>query len=236
MTDGAGNKSQLLGFALLRDLETMLGNGQIAGFLEDYAALTGYDSRFQHLYHATGGRVDLAHETHRVAMVNWLRAWGCRHLRRVDPYETGDVVRAWWEKWGAELPGPGTSVTGLDVDVLSAVEQAYDALRTERAAGVPVGDQRVDVVFGDTAAAKTLFAMRPAAFLPWDEPIRLAFGWWGGGAAYVELLRLAASTLGGLSARLNVPVGELPELLGRPQSSPPKLVDEYLWVRVTKST
>ncbi|MGH3224353.1 MAG: hypothetical protein ACRDPY_37665 [Streptosporangiaceae bacterium] len=90
------------------------------------------------------------------------------------------------------------------------------------------------VVFGDTAAAKVMFATRPQVFLPWDDPIRLAFGWQGGGAAYVKLLRLSASALNGLARRLGVPVGGLPMILGRPESSPPKLVDEFLWVRITK--
>ncbi len=52
-------------------------------------------------------------------------------------------------------------------------------------------------------------------------------------AACERLLRLSAAALDGL-ARLTVPVSELPELLGRPWSSPPKLVDEFLWIRVTR--
>jgi len=43
-----------------------------------------------------------------------------------------------------------------------------------------------------------------------------------------RLLRLAAAALDGLARRLAVPVTDLPAVLGRPGSSPPKLVDEFL--------
>jgi hypothetical protein len=43
-----------------------------------------------------------------------------------------------------------------------------------------------------------------------------------------------ASTLRELAAEAGIPVGGLPELVGRPNSSPPKLVDEYNWVVMTK--
>jgi hypothetical protein len=96
-------------------------------------------------------------------------------------------------------------------------------------------NREVSVVFGDTAAAKTLFVLRPRVFPPWDDPIRLAFGWQtGGGAAYAEFLRLTAEALRELAERLSTEVSELPSHLGRSPSSPPKLVDEYLWVRVTR--
>jgi len=79
-----------------------------------------------------------------------------------------------------------------------------------------------------------MFAVRPRAFVPWDTPIRAAFRWPGRGSAYVKLLRLSAETLEGLARRFTVPVGELPAFFGRPGSPPPKLVGEYLWIRVRK--
>ncbi len=85
--------------------------------------------------------------------------------------------------------------------------------------------------FGETAAAKALFAIRPLAFPPWDEPIRAALGL-GGDAGYRSYLEQVAGALRGLAARLEVPVSAVPAALGRPGSSPPKLVDEYLWMAV----
>jgi hypothetical protein len=107
-------------------------------------------------------------------------------------------------------------------------------MRCAPAAGRTLKGREAVVIFGDTAAAKTMFAARPQAFLPWDDPIRLTFGWPGGGAAYVELLRLSAAALNGMSHRLAVPVGDLSKILRRPDSSPPKMIDEFLWIRITK--
>jgi hypothetical protein len=138
------------------------------------------------------------------------------------------------EQWSEHLPSEHTTLTELRDAQLLVVEQAYDALRAAPAAGRSLKGREIDVVFGDTAAAKVMFAARPQVFMPWDDPIRLAFGWWGGGAAYVQLLRLASSALEGLASRLAESVADVPEALGRPESSPPKLVDEYLWTRITK--
>jgi hypothetical protein len=109
-------------------------------------------------------------------------------------------------------------------------------LRASPAAARSVNGRDIAVTFGDTAAAKAMFAIRPQVYLPWDAAIRHTLGWPGGGAAYARLLRLAAAALDGLAGRLAVPVGDLPQLLGRPGSSPPKLVDEFLWIRVAKGS
>jgi hypothetical protein len=143
-------------------------------------------------------------------------------------------LNLWWDEWGEALPAQETALTDLTDSGLLVVEQAYGALRAAPAAGRSRKDREIEVVFGDTAAAKVMFAVRPNAFLPWDDPIRLAFGWSGGGAAYVELLRLSASALSGLAHRLSTSVSGLPGILHRPESSPPKLVYEFLWIRITK--
>jgi hypothetical protein len=159
---------------------------------------------------------------------------GCRHLRRTDTQRTVDALGLWWESWHEQLPGQQAPLTALGAPELIVIQQAYDALRTALAASRTLNGREIRVTFGDTAAAKTMFAARPQVFLPWDDPIRRAFGWPGGGAAYVELLRLPAAALNGVAHRLAVPVGDLPEILQRPGSPPPKLVDEYLWIRITK--
>jgi hypothetical protein len=223
-----------LGIAILDDFRANLSEEEIASYLADYATETSYDVSFRLLTRSTGNQLDLRRETHRVAAINWLRAWGCRHLRRTDTYRTAEALRLWWDEWGEALPGPEAALTDLTDPGLVIIEQAYDALRSAPAAGRNRKGREIDVHFGDTAAAKVMFAARPTVFLPWDDPIRLAFGWRGGGATYVELLRLSASALDGLARRLAVSVSDLPQILHRPDSSPPKLVDEFLWVRITK--
>jgi hypothetical protein len=233
--DVAGHGGEMtLGVSVLEEFRAKVGRDDIARHLAGFGALAGYDASSRRLADVTGGHVDLAVEDHRVALIVWLRAWGCRHLRRTDTARTAEALRTWWEAWGARLPGQQAALTVLSEAELTVAGQAYEALRTAQAAGRNVKGREVHVTFGDTAAAKAMFAIRPRSFLPWDEPIRLAFGRPGGGDAYVKLLRLSAAALDGLAWRLAVPVSELPAILGRPESPPPKLVDEYLWIRITR--
>jgi hypothetical protein len=222
-----------LGPGVLDELRATMSRDEIARHLAAFGAVT-VDAATRRLVSATGGQVDLDLAAHRAAAITWLRSWGCRHLRRADTARTDEAVRAWWAGWGPFLPGEHASLTGLTEDELATTGRAYAALRAAPAASRSVQGREVDVAFGDTATGKLLFAIRPLAFPPWDELIRLAFGKPGGSAAYVRLLRLSAAALEGLAERLSVPVGELPALLGRPASTPPKLVDEFLLVRLPR--
>jgi hypothetical protein len=132
------------------------------------------------------------------------------------------------------LPDRATTVTELGPGQLGDVARAYDALSTAVAAGRRSRDGEVAVTFGHTATAKAFFALRPQAFAPWDEPIRLAFGPRTSGVDYSGYLRHTAAALRSLSVRLGVDVVELPALCGRPGSTPAKMVDEYLWIRITR--
>jgi hypothetical protein len=229
---GPDNGERSLGASLLDDLRANLSRDEVARYLADFAAAARVDASSRKLAEATGGHVDLATPAHREAAITWLRAWGCRHLRRADTPRTSEALRTWWAAWGARLPGGQQTLTGLSGAEMITAGRAYDALRARPAARRSVQGRDVDVAFGDTATAKLLFTLRPQVFPPWDEAIRLAFGRPGGGDAYARLLRLSAAALDGLARRLAVPVGGLPEILGRPGSSPPKLVDEYLLIRI----
>lgn len=222
------------GARILEQLRTTTGRAQLAGWLAEFGPGTRVDNASRRLAERTGDQIDLANEDHRLALIIWLRAWGCRHLRRADTAMTSGALRGWWEEWGSRLPGGQDSLTGLDEEELLLAGEAYEALRDQRAARRGVKDTEVDVSFGDTAAAKALFALRPRVFPPWDEVIRSSFGRPGGGAAYVRMLRLSAAALDGVARRLEVAVGDLPGVLGRPAATPPKLIDELLLVRVSR--
>jgi hypothetical protein len=223
-----------LGVTVLDELRTDMSVADIASNLADFGPTTP-DGASRRLRAATGGQVDLNDAAHRLAAITWLRAWGCRHLRRADTARTDEALRTWWTTWNGRLPGGQATLTGLGEGDLVSAGLAYDALRAAPAARRNVQGSDVDVAFGDTATAKLLFAVRPQVFPPWDEAIRLAFGKPGGSAAYVRLLRLSAAALNGLAGRLAVPVSGLPEVLGRPESTPPKIVDEFLLIRLAQS-
>lgn len=212
-----------------------MGLDDIARYLAEFGAAAGAEASTRRLISATGGHVDLRLPAHRVALIEWLRAWGNRHLRRADTARTADSLGLWWEAWATYLPDEQMALTDLSQPERLAVGQAYDALRVAPAAARNVNGRDVDVSFGDTATAKALYAIRPQALVPWDEAIRLAFGRPGHGAAYARLLQLSAEALDGLARRLSASVSDVPALLGRPGSSPPKLVDEFLWIRITEA-
>ena len=85
------------------------------------------------------------------------------------------------------------------------------------------------VTYHDTGASKTLFALRPNVAAPWDEKIRVGL-WSRGIRSYQDFLGDVAEHLRSLAREAGVEVRELPRLVGRPRSSPPKLIDEYNWV------
>src|SRR5690349_7066952 len=141
--------------------------------------------------------------------MRWLRRWGCRHLRRDDNALASEALLEWADEWQAKLPAPGVTLDRLGDGALDALAAAYAAL-AEHPAGFRAGRREpIPVRFGATAAAKALYALRPDACPPWDEPIRAHFGWDGSAASY----RAA---------------------LDRAESSPPRLVDEHDWLRITR--
>ena len=164
-----------LGQNMLDELAAKIDREHLKSTLHDYAVVTNYDASLHELLHVTGGAADLSQQAHRTAALGWLRAWGCRHLRRADEERTSEVLRHWWDEWAASLPSPDLEITSLTSAALLDIENAYDSLATQRAAGRAVqgAEEEVEVTFGDTATAKTLFAVRPRAFPPWDEPIGL---------------------------------------------------------------
>jgi hypothetical protein len=236
MPDGTRHgRERLSGLQILAQLRVSLSRDDIARDLADYGAVTGHDASLRRFHQSTGGRVDLRLEPHRVATVSWLRAWGCGHLRRADTGRTAAALRGWWNNWSAHLPAEHATLPELAEAVLIDSGRAYDALRLAPAARRNLRAGEVDIAFGPAAAAKVMFAVRPQAFLPWETPIRRAFGWSDGSDAYLSWLRLSAENLEGLARRLRVAISDLPAVLGRPESSPPKLIHEYLWIRVAKA-
>ena len=222
------------GLAAILDLERGLDIEGFAGYLRLYERETGYDRSLLELRSATGAAADPSNPHDVERLLGWLRSWGCRHLRKADESRTSATVIAWAERWLARLPEPGAGLVDLPTDTVTFAAIAFGEL-AESAAASRVRANKVDIVrFGPTAAAKALYAIRPNAFAPWDEPIRQALGLGENDAAYRAYLGIVARALTTLSERARAEVDELPSLLDRPNSSPPKLIDEYLWIRITR--
>jgi hypothetical protein len=199
-----------------------------------YAHFTDYDESLDQLRMGCP-ELDPFNSIHRAALFVWLNAWGCRQFAKEYHLMASASLAKWAATWFARLPGPDMALTDMSREQLAFCAQAYEALRDSRASV----KQRATgpefyVTFGATGAAKILFALRPNAFAPWDDPIRAARGWGLDAGSFQSYLTDAASQLRALAAEANVTVSALPALVGRPSSTPPKLIDEYNWVVLTR--
>jgi hypothetical protein len=216
------------------DLRDRSSLKDIRATLAGFSALVGDDRRTNELRAATGGRVDLSLPAHRDALLAWLRQWGCRHLRTADNARSSRALLAWWKRHASDIPAAGATLHGMGGAAFAKAGRAHADLAGRPAARRRHGDGEVDVTFGSTAAAKAMFALRPQAFPPWDEPMRSAFGWTGlDPTDYEAFLDTSKDALDGLARRARVSVAELPEHLGRPDSTPARIVDEFLWMELT---
>ena len=223
------------GWTLLEELGSTLTGDQVAAALRAFAAIAGPETSLAALRDATSPELDLAVRVHREALLRFLRAWGCRHLRRDDTGRSSRALASWWSRFAPPLPPATARLTDLNDEQLASLGQAYAALARSSAALRASSRGDIPVSFGDTAAAKALFAIRPQAVPPWDEPMRRAFGWGRVDAAeYATFLAAVREALDGLAERLRVEPADIPAALDRPASSPVKVVDEFLWVRITR--
>ena len=199
-----------------------------------YGEISGYDASLIELRKL--GSLDYQIPAHRDALFKWLNAWGCRQFRKAEHGTTAThSLVSWAERWMAQLPSAQTNLTDLSEEKLRLCSAAYADLRNRLASHRSPGHgPRVRVTYGPTGAAKTLHAFRPLLFPPWDEPIRAKLALSPSGSDFGNYLRGTSQLLLDLADRAGVPIQALPELVHRPQSSPPKLIDEYFWVILTK--
>lgn len=132
------------------------------------------------------------------------------------------------------MPSESVLLTDLSPAEIRLCAAAYDALHRETASFKTRNGRSFPVTFGSTGAAKTLFALCPNVFLPWDGPFRGHQEVSGDLESFRVYLTDVTEQLRLLASEAGAPVSALPTLVGRPDSSPPKLIDEYNWVTITK--
>jgi hypothetical protein len=190
---------------------------------------------------ALGGAVDVDHlpphadaltARGRDELLRWLRSWGCRHLRVEDSARTSRSLRAWATGWVPALSA--RSLTDLSPRQIERSAAAYEALAIRPAATAARPRGPVVVTFGPTAASKALYALRPRAFPPWDAPMRSALGFGDDADGYARYLELCASGIRATARRAGIEPSALPRALGRPETTAARLIDEYLWLALTR--
>lgn len=199
-----------------------------------YGMITGFDTTLADFRQAVSPAFDPFNDAHRIALIKWLNTWACRQFSIKDRPLASASLAAWAGDWLEQLPGPERHLTELGPSEIRTCYEAFEALCRQTASRRELPNGKVSTVtYGPTGAAKTLFAIRPLAIPPWDEPIRSELEHHGVHSFRAYLDRVA-NQLRELSAEAGVSVSELPALIGRPDSSPPKLIDEYNWIVITK--
>jgi len=97
--------------------------------------------------------------------------------------------------------------------------------------------EHTKVEIGPTGTAKILFALRPNALIPWDEPMRKELTLNGLDSHYEKFLNIVRRHIEELNQACITrghSLSALPQLLNRRTSSLVKLIDEYFWVTISR--
>jgi hypothetical protein len=201
-----------------------------------FVLFAGDDDASVALREATGPELDPSKEQHVGPLLTWLRRWGCRQFALEDEQIAAASLVEWWSTWGERLPAPERTLDEIGDAELDEIAAAYDELRTQQASWQRRRTGPVAKTFGATCAAKTLYAIRPNSCAPWDDAIRKHFGLPVSGEGYrAHLVRVRAELAEALNdVEGDATAADLPRLLGRPDVSAARLVDEHDWVRYAR--
>ncbi len=208
---------------------TTISLGQLAYTCRVYDTMTDYGRSLRSFRQAVDGGLDLADRGHTRALFDWLNAWACRIDTSVLK-PMGEDLAAWFGQHRLELPSVHDRLLGSSDAALEAIIEPFDRL-----SGIKPPDSRRS--FGPTAASKTLFALSPAVFVPWDLLIRQELVRGSSGAAYALFLKRMRDNLGQIAEQCSkggLDLEMLPEMMGRPGSTAAQLIGEYHWVTITR--
>ena len=202
-----------------------------------YDSLTRFNKSLGLLNRDTGGSIDLSNPTHRAFLLKWLNDWGCRHLPKDQHKVASSSILNWHQANGASFFPKNTPLWDLGDHELEVAANAYGSLKNSTGAWQDRGGRRLEVHIGETAASKILFAIRPKALMPWDDAMRTYFKCDGSPASYsgyLKKIRKLTSHIKVLCRNKGFQINDLPKELGRPDSTVLALVNEYIWITVTK--
>ncbi|GAA1223290.1 hypothetical protein GCM10009665_11950 [Kitasatospora nipponensis] len=198
---------------------------QLRAAAEVFNSYGTVDAGWQRWLAGTASAPDLSRPEHRQELHRWLNSWGCRlrYPREGEPDVLGTGLAAWWQRHAAALPSCSLSeLTDAQIALLAA---AYAEL-----AALPSSGART---LGPTAAAKALYALRPAAVMPWDAAIAAALHGGRDGAAFDRHLRCGRAWARAVVTESGLDERRLPAEVGRPTVALAKVLDDYLYVTIT---
>ena len=202
-----------------------------------YDSLTPFNPSLGRLDEATSNSIDLTNREHRLSLLKWLNEWGCRNLPKEQHDVASNSILKWYQVHGASLFTKEKSLWDLVDGELEIAARSYGSLKDGTGAWRVRGRSKRKVHIGPTAASKVLFAIRPKALMPWDEAMRISFDCDGSPESYFKyLIEIRDLTLhiGDLCRNKGFQIEDLPLRLRRSNSTVLALVNEYIWVTVTR--
>ncbi len=173
-----------------------------------------------------------------IALIEWLRSWGCRQFKKTDEEISINGFMKWYGIHESKLPSPDDCLIDHDLSASGRmIVSLFDDLARQRAARKERDGQGIDVRIGPVGAAKTLFALRPNLFSPWDTPIYQTLDLEGDGSGYVGYLLKIQDELKEVKAELLNSGREwdsLSRILQKRHKAYPKVIDEYFWITITR--
>ena len=173
---------------------------------------------------------------HRTALVTWLNKWGCRlaiqHLEA-----TSVAIHDRFKQVNADQLLVSRAVWELTDNDISNAARAYGLLKDKVVAQRDQGTRVSNRKIGPTAASKILFALRPHALMPWDAAMRDDFDCYGSLKSYLKFqteIRNIAWKIQDLCNINGFDISELPAQIERPDSTTLEIINEYIWIKVTK--
>jgi len=216
--------------------------GELAFGCYIYGATTG-DVGYLRFLRDTAPTLDLTKYDHRKSLLKFLNNWGCRQFAKAYHVHAAKQIDRWQHRFAMTLFPITKSLQSLTSADLDLVEEAYNCLvkktagRRKPTSGGKARRGGILVSFGSVGTAKILFALRPHALMPWDDEIRKGLMLENSSGGYRKYLLMSKKWLDDLEKdchKQGFALADLPVKLGRPKSSLPKLIDEYLWVTMTR--
>ena len=182
----------------------------------------------------TNTKLDLTKEADSATVLKFLNDWGCRQFKKDNHKDAAEDLKWWYRKNESSLPSFTQTLSEHSDNKIKSYSKIFDELQYSYASTDKRG---IIKSVGPVGAAKILFALRKQAFPPWDNPIIESLGKSRSGDGYVSYLFYIKEKIAELKRecdRKGINVKIVPKLLERPHASLVKLVDEYLWLTITR--
>lgn len=173
-------------------------------------------------------------EADSIRLLQFLNSWGCRQFIIEQHPQAAERLSAWYFNHEFSLPSHDQLLIDIPEAEIRGYSILFDELMNLRASTNRNG---VNKRFGPVGAAKALFALRKNAFPPWDNPISDEHEFTKNGVGYTDYLLHVKEEIFRLEdecEKHGIILNDLPQILDRPNVTTVKLVDEYLWLTITR--